>query len=74
MKKCRVELSVILEIDVDGEKDDEKAMRIAEEIAMGTLKGNCRHYCDNIFDNDGIYMANAACGAIDCEEVNYDEG
>ena len=71
MKKCRVELSVILEIDVDDEKDDDKAMKIAERIAMNTLTGNCRHYCDNIFDDDGIYMANAACRAIDCEDVDY---
>ena len=73
MKKCRVELSVILEIDVDDEKDDDKAMKIAEQIAMNTLTENCRHYCDNIFEDDGIHMANAACRAIECEEEECEE-
>lgn len=71
MKKCRVELSVILEIDVD-EQDDEKAMGIAENIAFGTLTNN--YTSENIFDNaeDGIYMASAGARAIDCEEVDYE--
>ena len=71
MKKCRVELAVILEIDVN-EPDEEKAMELAENIAFGTLTNN--YTSENIFDDaeNGIYMANAGCRAIDCEEVDYE--
>ena len=71
MKKCRVELDVILEIDVD-EQDEEKAMGIAENIAFDALTNN--YTSENIFDNpnDGIYMASAGVRAIDCEEVDHE--
>jgi len=71
MKKCRVELAVILEIDVD-EQDDDKAMALAENIAFGTLTNN--YTSENIFDNadEGIYMASAGVRGIDCEEEDYE--
>ena len=71
MKKVRVELDVILEIDVD-EQDEEQAMRIAEEAAMADLYNN--YTCNCVLDNapEGIYMANAAAKALDCEEVDYE--
>ena len=71
MKKCRVELSVILEIDVD-EQDEDKAMALAENIAFDSLTNN--YTCENIFDNadEGIYMASAGVRGIDCEEVDYE--
>ena len=70
MKRCRVELSVILEIDVEND-DDELALELAEEVALGSL--NDRVTGRNIFDNadDGIYMASAGVSGIECEEVDY---
>ena len=71
MKKCRVELAVILEIDVD-EHDEDTAMAIAENTAFATLSNN--YTGENIFDNanEGIYMASAGVRGIDCEEVDYE--
>ena len=71
MRKCRVELSVILEIDVEND-DDELALELAEEIALGSL--NDRFTGQNIFDDPeyGIYMASAGVRSIDCEEVDYE--
>lgn len=71
MKKVRVELDIVLEIDVD-EQDEDKAMQIAEMTAISNLYDNYHGEC--ILDNnaDGIYMASAASRAIDCEEVEYD--
>ena len=71
MKKCRVQLEVILEIDVD-EQDEEKALAIAEETAFADLYNNYTSEC--VLDNapEGIYMVSAGVRAIDCEEVDYE--
>jgi len=72
MKKARVQLEVVLEIDVDNTKDDDEAMKIAESIAIDTLYNNYTSEC--VLDNpeDGIYMASAGAVAIDCEDVDYE--
>ena len=67
MKKVRVELGIILEINVD-EPDEKYAMDLAENIAYDTLTNN--YTSENIFDNadDGIRMVNASARALECEE------
>ena len=69
MKKVRVELGIILEINVD-EPDEKYAMDLAENIAYDTLTNN--YTSENIFDNadDGIRMVNASARALECEEVD----
>ena len=72
MKKVRVQLEVILEIDVDDVKDDNEAMKIAESMAMGTLYNNYTSECVLDHPDDGIYMASAGAVATDCEDVDYE--
>lgn len=70
MKKVRVELGMVLTVDVD-EQDEEKAMADAVEIIQGKVLedyGNGRH----IIEDDDVYMASFGIAVLDCEEVDYE--
>ncbi len=70
MKKVRIELGMVLTVDVD-EQDEEKAMADAVETIRSKVledHGNNRH----VFEDDDVYMANFGITVLDCEEVDYE--
>lgn len=72
MKKVRVEMGIMMQIDVD-EQDEDKAMTTAEAIAMQNLYDNYHSNCILDHLDDGIVMVSCGVVATDCEEVNYDD-
>ena len=72
MKRVRVEMGIMMQIDVD-EQDEDKAMAIAELIATQNLYDNYNSNCILDHLDDGIVMVSCGAVATDCEEVNYDD-
>lgn len=70
MRKVRVEIDMVLEIDVD-EQDEKQANAVALGIAMDKVFADCgngRKY----FEDEDVYMANFGAMVLDSEEVEYD--
>ena len=70
MKRIRVEMGIMMQIDVD-EPDENKAMATAELIATQNLYDNYHSNCILDHLDDGIVMVSCGVVATDCEEVNY---
>lgn len=71
MRKVRVEVGMILEIDVDENDEmlaDAEALTIARQKMLADC-GNGRKF----FEDDNVYMANYGAMVRDNEEVEYDE-
>ena len=71
MRKVRVELDMILEIDVD-EQDEELAEAEALTIARQKVLSDCGNG-RKFFEDEDVYMANYGAMVLDSEEVDYDE-
>lgn len=70
MRKVRVELDMILEIDVD-ENDDELAEAEALTIARQKVLADCGNG-KKYFEDENVYMANYGAMVLDSEEVDYE--
>lgn len=69
MRKVRVELDMILEIDVD---ENDEMLAEAEALVIAKQKvladcGNGKKY----FEDENVYMANYGAMVLDSEEVDY---
>lgn len=70
MRKVRVELDMILEIDVD-ENDEELAEPEALTIARQKVLADCGNG-KKYFEDENVYMANYGAMVLDSEEVDYE--
>ena len=70
MRKVRVELDMILEIDVD-ENDEELAEAEALTIARQKVLADCGNG-KKYFEDENVYMANYGAMVLDSEEVDYE--
>jgi len=70
MRKVRLEVDMILEIDVDEQDEmiaDAEALAIARQKLLADC-GNGRKF----FEDENVYMANYGIMIIDNEEVDYE--
>jgi hypothetical protein len=72
MRKVRVELDMILEIDVD-ENDEELAEAEALTIARQRVLADCGNG-KKYFEDEDVYMTNYGAMVLDSEEVDYANG
>ena len=70
MRKVRLEIGMILEIDVN-EQDEELAEIEALTIARQKLLKDCGNG-RKFFEDENVYMANYGIDVLDNEEVNYE--
>lgn len=70
MRKVRVELDMILEIDVD-ENDEMLAEAEALSIARQKVLADCGNG-RKFFEDEDVYMSNYGAMVLDSKEVDYD--
>ena len=70
MRRVRVELDMILEIDVD-ENDEMLAETEALSIARQKVLADCGNG-RKFFEDEDVYMSNYGAMVLDSEEVDYD--